>query len=724
MKRIILISIVLSAVVWITYSSYELWINNDNTINPQYVFCDKDKSILLINKFDETKSANYFEAIKENPLALSLPILDSLPIGEDLKIYASGNRAIIIFEKDAKWQNKEINNITSAFKLSNVAFKNEGRYLMVSQNYSACDKKLPENFLLEGDKKASANFWVNNGEQWKRTDIYNLNKGFFEYRSSQPKSVFGKAIKDIPVFSSVIPLASSSYLFKERFYAVERDSIFKNGPMNMWVDKGYVTIDYEGQHIIVSDYRSQQMPSLILIEQSKQEDSVIILEDMHSFSGFQLTNDFPSKKNARFYVIEIENKVLFVESINTARKILVDYQLGKTLALSPERQEQFFGGLPSHVNMRDISMDKKASLTWKDKLLFEVNTQPPNEQLSIADKTTWSASVKHDIFKLVPINDHLRQGTSVLSYSKTGKYELLSPNGNSLWKGDLKAPIEGDIMVVDVFNNNKHQFLFRTKKQVHLIDLNGNTVGGFPYISDKELTTGISEFVWNGTKRFLIGNKKGEVIMLNSAGQELNIIQVGKESLTSIPYALNIKGNLRVWAVNTESQQYMGYLETPAKAQLIGKTNGENAIKHNGRVITYFEKDQNVYSQTSDNKATEIKDVQLLDKGQLFSVTQDYFIIADNNNFKVLNHDNKIIYNKQLPFNEVGEFTYHTSNQTSVVLDYLQNKIHAYDKTGEELESFPKEGRNLAISYFNKNDKTLYTYTVIAQSIICYKNKY
>src|SRR5690554_8224611 len=90
--------------------------------------------------------------------------------------------------------------------------------------------------------------------------------------------------------------------------------------------------------------------------------------------------------------------------------------------------------------MRDISMDKKASLTWKNKLMFEVNTQPPSEQLNIADKTTWSTSVKHETYKLVPIIDHLRNGTSVLSYDQSGKFELVSPNGKTLWQGDVKSP--------------------------------------------------------------------------------------------------------------------------------------------------------------------------------------------------------------------------------------------------------------------------------------------
>ena len=51
MKRFLLICIVLSAVLWIGYSSYELWINTNKSINPEQVFCDEDESILLINKY-------------------------------------------------------------------------------------------------------------------------------------------------------------------------------------------------------------------------------------------------------------------------------------------------------------------------------------------------------------------------------------------------------------------------------------------------------------------------------------------------------------------------------------------------------------------------------------------------------------------------------------------------------------------------------------------------
>ncbi|PKR79869.1 hypothetical protein CW751_13015 [Brumimicrobium salinarum] len=713
----------LLSIAWISYSSYELWINNDNTVSPHYVFCEEDGTILLINKFEETKEAQYFDAIKGNPLAGSLNNLDNLNDFGSLKIYVSGQRPIIIFEKYAKWKKKEVKKISDAFKINNLTIHNEGPYLMVSQNLSPCKEKIQTDFLLDADKKASANLWVKKDSIWKRTDVYNLNKGLFEYRSSAPKTTFGNPVKDIPIFSSVIPNSITTYNFRERFYAAQQDSIFKNGAMSEWVDKGFVAIDFEGNHILVSDYRSQQKPSLILIEKSKNEDSVQVFDDMHSFTGFQLTHDFPSKHKGRFYVLEIEEKVVLVESKKIARKFIVNYQLANTLALSPERKDQFFGGLPSHVNLRKISKDQKSSSTWKNQLLFEVNTMPPNEQFMSEDKTTWSASVQHQTNRLIPITDHLRQGISVLNVSSNGAYELLGPNGNSIWHGKTEGPVIGKIKVIDVFDNNKHQFLFRTKKRIYLIDLNGNDVGGFPYVSNTDFTSEISQFIWNGTKRFLIGNEKGEITMINSAGQELNIVQVGTKSIIATPYALNIKGNLRAWAANEEQQQFLAYLETPAKAEMVNKTSTDYLVKHNGSVQTYFAKEDNIYKQILESNGKSFKDAVLIDQGSIVEMNDKHITIADQNKFKVYNHNNNITYSIQLPFNEVGVFNYHDKVKTSVVLDYLKNKIHAYDNLGNSIKGFPKEGRNTVISSYDAQSKTLYIYTVISKSIICYKIK-
>jgi len=720
MKRFVLFAIVIAAILWTLFSVYDLFLQGENEFSPENVFCEQDGAILLINRKAETESVDYLKVVENNPFKNAIVSFDVKPYAQ-LKIYVSAQRPIIILEKESTWKEKQIEVVKTYFNESGTSFKKEQNMLLISKEFKPCESDKDLNFFIEGDKKASANYWSFNEKQWKRTDVYALDKGFYEYRSSSPNSTFGKAVNDVSAFSSVLPSNISTYDFKERFYAFNTDTVYASNIMNSWVDIGFVVSTYQDEKILVTDYRSKQQPSLILIEKSTNEDSVKLMDDIKSFSGFQFTSDFPSIHKGRVYAIELEDKVVFTENESTARQVLVDYQLGKTLALHQTRKEQFFGGLPTRVNRRSIDQNEKESLTWKKDLLFEVSTKPPQERTKEIEKTTWSYGLDFQAKMILPIPDHLRNGTSIFVYDNQGNYKLIGPNGKLIWKGSLKAPIKGTPIVIDVFENDKHQVLCKTEKSVHLLDLNGNSVGGFPYKSDHIITSDISEFVWNGTKRFLFGNEKGEVTVLNSSGQELNIIQVGKYPIQSTPYALNISGNLRCWVINKEGQQFLGYLETPAAPSILEKSQVDFAIKSNGIVKSFFEKDGKTYYQTSNNQTA-----QFLTEGSIIKLTQNYVYVKKNNSVEIFNEKNELIKSITLPYNEVGSidnFEVKEKNYT-VIMDYLQNKINLYDQNNEIMNDFPKEGRENAVSYFNEQQQTLSIYTIISKSIVCYKVNY
>lgn len=717
MKRFVLFTIVIAAIIWTLFSVYDLFLQGDNTLAPERMFCEKDEAILLINRKAETESVDYLEVVKNNPFKNAISSFDVKPYSQ-LKIYMSAQRPIVILEKESTWKEKQIDVVKTFFNESGTNFKKEQNILLISKDFEPCSQENNLDFFIEGDKKASANFWSFETDQWKRTDVYALDKGFYEYRSSAPNSTFGKAVNDVSTFSSVLPSNITTYDFEERFYAFNTDTVFANNIMNSWVDIGYVNATYQGEQILVTDYRSKQQPSLILIEKSTTEDSVKLMDDIKSFSGFQFTSNFPSTPKGRVYAIELEDKVLFTEKESTARQALVDYQLGKTLALNQTRKEQFFGGLPTRVNRRSIDQNEKESLTWKKELLFEVSTKPPQERIQTVEKTTWSYGLDFKSKMILPIPDHLRNGTSIFVFDKQGKYKLIGPNGELIWKGKLSEPITGTPIVIDVFENDKHQILCKTDNTVHLIDLNGNNVGGFPYKSENKITSNISEFVWNGTKRFLFGNEKGEVTVLNSSGQELNIIQVGRHAIKSTPYALNISGNLRCWVENKENEQFLGYLETPAAPSKVKKSKVDYAIKSNGVVKTFFQKDGTIYYQNTDNK-----EPQLLAEGSLIKLTQNFIYIKKDNSINIYDEKNQLVKTIQLPFNEIGSVDNFEFKGKSylIVMDYLQNKINLYDENNEIVNGFPKEGRENAISYLNEEQGVISIYTIISKSIVCYK---
>lgn len=720
MKRFILIAIVSLSVGWIGYAAYELWINKANKLTPEYVFCKEDHAILLINNLEETQLTNYLDLVKKNPMARQLHLLDSLPL-KGLKYYVSEKRPILLVQKPESWNSKTIKEMRPYFKHQKM--RHNGHYLFIYNSFTPCSAVTPVKFFLEGDKKASANYWIYDEKQWKRTDVYNLHKGFFKYQTSSSIANYGKPVRDIPLFSTVIPYTITHYLFKERFYAAQHDSVIKNGPIHQWINTGLVEMEYNHNPVIVTDYRSQQLPQLILKEKVNNDTDFEQLKDMVMFKGFQLTKNFPRKKGMPFYVFEIENKAFFTTSKDVARKLMVEYQLGNTLALHPEQEKQFFEGLPSHVNLRDISRNKKMSVTWKNKLRFEVSSRPPKEQLQNRNKLTWSAPIDYNHPHLVTIYDHLREGISAFVYDNKGKYRLIGPNGGEIWHGDLHTPIEGQVNVIDVFDNNKHQFLFHTKNKVYLIDLNGNSVGGFPYESSSPLTSGISTFTWEGAKRFLIGDEKGEVSMISNAGKGLKTVTISNNPITKTPFALNIDGKLRVWAEDDKKNTYMGYLIQNKKAETKEKIQSDYTVKSDGKLLHYSNEKGAVYFTIFDSKNNKSYPKEKLVNGKIIRCTSHFIIIANKENYSVFDHQHQLLFRRKFPFKEIENFNFLPQKKMALAMDAVKNKIHAYTASGIELAHFPKEGRNKLVAQYNKYDKTVYVFTTIGQSIICYKAK-
>lgn len=722
MKRIFLILMVLIAVVWTGYASYDLWFNKANQLSPVTVFCPSDESVLLIHNFKEIQSTDYLSLMQENPLTTFLPTIDSV-LTKDITYYVSGKRPIILIKKEDGWASKNLQKIKKIYAKKKINIHANGHYLLISQNYKPCTSTSNNNFFQDLDKKASANYWQYDKQQWKRTDVYNLQKGYYRYQSSATIANFGNPIKEIPLFSSVIPYDITHYIFKERFYATTKDSVLKNGPMQLWLNKGWVEIMFQGERVLVSDYRSQQVPSLILKEQVKNNEDYKKIKDLTIIRGIQLTKDFPQKKGTPIYVFGIENKSFFTTSKEIARKIMVAYQLGNTLALHPEQEKQFFGGLPSYVNYREISKNKKMSVTWKGQLRFEVNTRPPKERLQNIHKLTWSNAIDYSHYKLHTIYDHLRNGVSVFAYSNSGNYQLIGPNGGKLWEGRVSSPIEGYISIVDVFDNNKHQFLFRTKDKVYLIDLNRNTVGGFPF-KRKGLSTKLSTFIWEGTKRFLVGDNKGNITMISNAGKAINTIQTGNNTIQKTPFALNVNGKLRAWSINSKNQTFLGYLETDKHADKLEKQEANYVVKHDGKILCYFQKNNKIYFREYDSDTDKLHDIQNLVKGTIILCTPQYLVIQDGNTCSVFNHSHQLKFSKTLPFHEIDAFVYIPEKKITLISDALKNKIYAYSVNGTLLDGYPKEGRKNLVAQYSSYNKTLYVFTSIGQSIICYKTKF
>jgi hypothetical protein len=716
MKRFFLLFLVFSSFFALLYFGYEITKQNELAYSPQFIFNADDQKIIRINRIEEFKLSNQSDAM-ENVLLNDLSSFSQQDL-YNVGVYASAERSIIILDKKEGWNKKEYNKFNQIIKRANVKSAYKGRYLCFYMD-EISEKETPSSFqFTNGDVKASYNIWSYN-DKWIKTDVYNLSKGFFEYRTLSTQSNIGVGVQDLTLFSSVLPENISSYAFYSRFYAEENDSIYRKSPMSKWVNAGFVLAKYDGQEVMITDNKPQQTPSLLLIDASKPEDDIDYTSEVKVFHNIQLTADFPKK--GTIYLIEVEDKTVITEDKKIAEKISLNHSLGETLALNPDKKEQFFKGLPTTVHYRMVNAGEKRSKTWKNKIVFEVVTLPPGKDMIMTKTENWSYKpTLSKIKNFVPIKDHLRGGASLFVYDDKGNYDLISQSGNTIFKGSVDEAIVGKVQVIDIFDNDKKQLLFKTLKKVYVLALNGEVVSGFPYVSQHNITTNLGPFRWANSFRCIFGNNNGEIVMLNQNGGELNIIQASTDPLTQDVYALNKNGNLRSWFVDKNSNTGLAYLEMPAKAERLSKINTSYHIKKGGDVYAFSERDGQIKQiTTASNKAVPFAE------GKIISLTEDYLAVKSNNQINFFNLKGKLISSLKISFNEVGAAHRFIlkGQQLHGVYDYLVNNYYLYDETSTILKGFPKETRSLTTVYSDKLNSMINIFTVINGSVVCYKEK-
>lgn len=721
MSRFILITIVFLALVGAVFFAFELTRNQEDAYAPETVFGPKDETILLVNRIDELSQYNLLNEGISNPVATELSA-NTAEIFNTFKIFVSGKRPVVVFQKDSRWSKKEAKTFKNYFKDTRTKTLFVGDYLVAFHDTLSSLKGFQKGFFIDGDKKASGSIWNyrNSYEDWVRTDIYALEDGLFKYQTEKKHKSQGIPIAEEAKFTTVLPENIEKYEFYERFYASNKDSVFANGLMNEWINEGYVKATLNGEVFIISDNRVQQKPALILLDHSEEEDSIDYTSSIKSFTGFQLTKDFPSNKNNRIYLLELEDKTIMTESKDLAQKIQLIYSLGETIALNTEKSKQFFNDLPKSVNYRYVDKQHKKSVTVSEKIIFEVSTLPPGENLIMQEVNNWSKALNFDkIAGVKAIKDHIRGGYSLFVYNQKGGYELLNTNGDLIFEGSFDTSLIGEVSVVDLYNNERHQLLFTTSKSINLIDLNGNQVGQFPYKTHHPISSPPSYYTWKGSMRFLFATSNGELITVNSTGQELNVVQASQGAIYEKPYALNINGNLRGWYLNKVNTTGLSYLEKPIRSEVLGKSQGTYFHKSNSSVEGWFEKNENVFKIQMKKPETAIP----FGEGKIINVSGKYVITQKKNELFFYTANGDLQRSLKIPFNEVGDVIvlYHNGKNYIGVFDFLENNFYLFEE-GELVSGFPKEARKFVEVVIDKEAGILFTYTQINENIICYKH--
>lgn len=106
--------------------------------------------------------------------------------------------------------------------------------------------------------------------------------------------------------------------------------------------------------------------------------------------------------------------------------------------------------------------------------------------------------------KPVPVVNHETGEKELLVQDDNHTLYLINDAGRVLWKRPLDGKINSEIYQVDLFKNNKLQYLFSTPARMYLIDRNGEPVGRFPVTFRAACRQGITLFDYDNKKDYRI----------------------------------------------------------------------------------------------------------------------------------------------------------------------------------------------------------------------------
>lgn len=414
--------------------------------------------------------------------------------------------------------------------------------------------------------------------------------------------------------------------------------------------------------------------------------------------GSILGSGFSGINNVHYTTIN--DYVIFANSTSALRNVITKYKVNKTLIeddvfdnfnsqLNSEGNVLIYGNLAGSINhlhnffgnetagwikqnTEHLSNFQSFAFEWakEDKNLFYqhaiINYNPSYKQET---GSLWELNLEEAEITTKPlfVKNHYNNNREVLVQDNEFNLYLISNVGKLLWKKQLKEKIIGDPVQIDAYKNNKFQYVFVTKNQLHLIDRNGNYVEGFPKTLLSRATTSLTvlDYDKNRKYRMLVGCEDGSVYSYNNLGEI-------------------VKG----WKFSRGTSA-IGF---PPKHFTIGKKDYILIVEHNGKIHLVNRRGENRHSINVDLKNPSFQNNVFVIPGKDISKSHLYYSTRDGKLVKLQLNGSQTNYNLNLSDKHL--FTVDDVNNDGI-FDLIfgdKNNILIYNLTGKLIEEHEFEG--------------------------------
>lgn len=538
-----------------------------------------------------------------------------------------------------------------------------------------------------------------------------------------------------------------------------------NEELRIWQPKEIVVSVYEPPTSDFSNHifgmvKSSDPDALLLHLHKKvfstETDTIFYRE--HIIAKFPYENFFPLAFGKAFnaikqpYFVNTDEYILFSDNIETLRRVLDAIDANRVLARS-SRYIRFTEQLATESNVFMFINTRRSAMIPLDLLRDELKSEyndnrhiftqlemfavqfssidqnfftqivgrfaPEERQLT---ERLWALPLDTNIHgKPYVFRSHVDKRNEVFFQDKKNRIHLVENSGKVLWDLRLPSLISGEVSRIDLYKNNRYQFLFTGKNYLQLIDRNGVHVANFPIGLSAAATTGLSVFDIRNNKDYTLylGTENNAVYGFNANARPLtgwSPKQIESSLVLDIKYFI-FKGNTYLFSLSENGYFYLWDLRG---RNIIPPVNLETRFK-NPFHIKFGSDNSDTWLFSSDTSGT----LYLIDLNGNVSTKKygnwgpdhgfDYTDITGNGNrelvfwenrtLKAFRDDSTLVINITLPEAPTENLQFLEFQDKPIIglVNSTTERIYLLYNDGNVLQGFPLEG-NTQMTMADMND--------------------
>ena len=297
----------------------------------------------------------------------------------------------------------------------------------------------------------------------------------------------------------------------------------------------------------------------------------------------------------------------------------------------------------------------------------------------------------------------------VIVCDKMNNVYLINKEGLLLWTIYIPGTIISDIHQIDLYRNNKFQYIFNTKTQLFVIDRYGNKVGKFPITLKSIASNGVSiaEYGQNKEYRFFVAGEDHQVYAFDRDGKLIPKWSFkGAESQITHPIGrCDVNAKDYIWFTDKRNTYFLDRQGKNLGIQYPPFDRSGNPACFvgggNPRIIT-TDLSGKIHIQDFAGKE-EIKEVGKFGAGHRFTAIdlngngQPEYLFAEGKKLTAFASDGKTLFERSFPdvITEIPALCSFGKEINKIgVITGAQNKVYLLNRDGSVIKGFPLDGNS------------------------------